>query len=126
MRGSPFHPPGVFPDFEHVAAALILLKMKISSDPGVISALETWLRDTVDVQAPQAQLPAYGEAELLTSNSAVASSRDSAEGLLELNVWNGVPDRSRLLTSAVSFQPRATEPAGVIQAWADHIFQPLV
>jgi hypothetical protein len=102
--------------------------MKISSDPGMVSALETWLRDTVEVEglAQESAGLANGEAASLTSNSPVASSRDSAEGLLELNVWNGVPDGSRLLTAAASFQPHTTEPAGVIQAWADHIFQPLV
>jgi hypothetical protein len=41
-------------------------------------------------------------------------------------VWNSVPDGSRQLTSSALFQPRATEPAGVIQGWTEHIFQPLV
>jgi hypothetical protein len=100
--------------------------MKISSDPGLVSALETWLRDAVDVEVPQAHLSANSEAALLTSDGSVASPRDSAEGLLELDVWNDAPGGSRLLTAAASFQPRTTEPAGVIQAWADHIFQPLV
>jgi len=97
--------------------------MKISSDPGMVSPLETWLRDTAEVVAPQAH--ATHETTAAVSNR-VTSPRDSAEGLLELDLWNGAPDGSRLLTASVPFQPRGAEPASVIQGWADHIFQPLV
>jgi len=97
--------------------------MKISSDPGMVSPLETWLRDTAEVVAPQT--PLAGESTGTASNSATPS-RDSAEGLLELDIWNGVPDGSRQLIASVTFQPSAAEPAGAIQGWADHIFQPLV
>jgi hypothetical protein len=89
----------------------------------MVSPLETWLRDTAEVVAPQTHLA--GESTLTVSNSA-APSRDSAEGLLGLDIWNGVPDGSRLLSASATFQPTATEPAGIIQGWADHIFQPLV
>ena len=98
--------------------------MKISSDPGMVSALETWLRDTADAEAlPHASC---GEPALQVSNSGATAPRDSTEGLLELDVWKGVPDGSRQLTSSALFQPRAAEPAGVIQGWTEHIFQPLV
>jgi hypothetical protein len=107
--------------------------MKISSDPGMVSALETWLRDTADAQAsgpassgPQIQVSAGSEPALQVSNNGAAAPRDSAEGLLELDVWKGVPDGSRQLASSALFQARATEPASVIQGWTDHIFQPLV
>lgn len=111
--------------------------MKISSDPGMVSALETWLRDTVDAEAlahgsaglsagPQIQVSAGSEPALQVSNSGATAPRDSAEGLLELDVWKGVPDGSRQLTSSALFHPRAAEPAGVIQGWTEHIFQPLV
>jgi len=97
--------------------------MKISSDPGMVSPLETWLRDTAEVVAPQTSLA--GESTATVSNSATPT-RDSAEGLLELDIWNGAPEGSRLLSASASFQPTAAEPAGAIQGWADHIFQPLV
>jgi len=103
--------------------------MKISSDPGMVSALQTWLRDTADAQAPgaaQSQVSADSEPVLQVSNNGATAPRDSAEGLLELDVWKGVPDGSRQLTSSALFQPRAAEPAGVIQGWTEHIFQPLV
>ncbi len=114
--------------------------MKISSDPGMVSALETWLRDTADTQAldhrssglaytssgPQIQVAAGSEPALQVSNNGATAPRDSAEGLLELDVWNGASDGSRQLISSALFQPSATEPAGVIQGWTEHIFQPLV
>jgi len=96
--------------------------MKISSDPGMVSPLETWLRDTAEVVAPQSHVA--GEATPAVSNSTTPS-RDSAEGLLELDIWNGAPDGSRLLGASATLQPRTGEPASVIQGWADHIFQPL-
>ena len=95
--------------------------MKISSDSGSVSPLEAW-RDSAEVVAPQTLVA--GEAALAASNSTTPS-RDSAEGLLELDIWNGAPDGSRLLSASATFQPRAGEPASAIQAWADHIFQPL-
>ncbi len=89
----------------------------------MVSPLETWLRDTAEVVAPQSH--AAGDSTPAVSNSATPS-RDSAEGLLELDIWNGAPEGSRLLSASAGFLPRAAEPAGVIQGWADHIFQPLV
>jgi len=103
--------------------------MKISSDPGMVSALETWLRDAADTEAlgpAQIQVPAGSEPALQVSNNGATAPRDSAEGLLELDLWKGVPDGSRQLTSSALFQPRAAEPAGAIQGWTEHIFQPLV
>ncbi|HEY6927752.1 MAG TPA: hypothetical protein VI653_30030 [Steroidobacteraceae bacterium] len=105
--------------------------MKISSDPGMVSALETWLRDTanLDIPAPgvaPSQASLSGETASQVFNNGPTAPRDSAEGLLELDVWKGAPDGSRLLTSSALFQPRAAEPAGVIQGWTEHIFQPLV
>jgi len=101
--------------------------MKISSDPGMVSALEMWLRDSADAEAlAQTSSGPAGEPALQVSNIGVTAPRDSAEGLLELDVWKGAPDGSRQLTSSALFQARATEPAGVIQGWTEHIFQPLV
>ena len=99
--------------------------MKISSDPGMVSALETWLRDTADTQALEGALSG-GEPALQVSNNGATAPRDSAEGLLELDVWRGLADGSRQLASSALFQPRAAEPAGAIQGWTEHIFQPLV
>ena len=100
--------------------------MKISSDPGMVSALETWLRDSAQMPAHDASGPADLEPALQVSNNAATAPRDSAEGLLELDLWKGAPDSSRQLVSSALFQPRAAEPAGVIQGWTEHIFQPLV
>jgi|KBSMisStaDraftv2_1062788.scaffolds.fasta_scaffold169403_3 hypothetical protein len=120
--------------------------MKISSDPGMVSALETWLRDTPDpegladgsselahtsaglahVPSGLAPVSAGSEPALQLSNSGATAPRDSAEGLLELDVWKGIPDGSRQLSSPALFQPRAAEAAGIIQGWTEHIFQPLV
>jgi hypothetical protein len=102
--------------------------MKISSDPGMVSALETWLRDTADAEAlaHTSSDRAVSEPALQAFNNGATAPRDSAEGLLDLDVWKGVPDGSRQLTSSALFQPRAAEPAGVIQGWTEHIFQPLV
>jgi hypothetical protein len=105
--------------------------MKISSDPGMVSALETWLRDSADAEAlapglAPIQVSAGSEPALQVSNSGATTPRDSAAGLLELDVWRGVADGSRQLASSALFQPRAAEPAGAIQGWTEHIFQPLV
>jgi hypothetical protein len=113
--------------------------MKISSDPGMVSALETWLRDTPDADgvAPVSSGPAHtssgvvqvsagSEPALQSYNSGATAPRDSAEGLLELDVWKGTLDGSRRLSSSAPFQPNATEAAGIIQGWTEHIFQPLV
>jgi hypothetical protein len=107
--------------------------MKISSDPGMVSALETWLRDAADAEGlasedglAQIQASAGSEPVLQVSNSGATTTRDSAEGLLELDVWKGIPDGSRQLSSSALFQPHATQAAGVIQGWTEHIFQPLV
>ena len=113
--------------------------MKISSDPGMVSALETWLRDTPDpegladgsselahVPSGLAPVSAGSEPALQLSNSGATAPRGSAEGLLELDVWKGIPDGSRQLSSPALFQPRAAEAAGIIQGWTEHIFQPLV
>ena len=106
--------------------------MKISSDPGMVSALETWLRDTPDAEglahgsSGLVQVSAGSEPALQLSNSGATAPRDSAEGLLELDVWKGTPDGSRQLSSSALFQPNAAEAAGIIQGWTEHIFQPLV
>jgi hypothetical protein len=99
--------------------------MKISSDPGTVSALETWLRDTEEAEPLLVHGP-VGEPPAPVSNNPVTSPRDSFEGLLELDVWNGAPAGSRQLNSAIMFEPRASDPTGLIQAWAEHIFHPLV
>lgn len=115
--------------------------MKISSDPGMVSALETWLRGSAEPEGlpssadgpaqasaglDHIQVSAGGDPALQVSNNGAAVPRDSAEGLLELDVWKGMPGGTRQLASSALFQPRAAEPASAIQGWTEHIFQPLV
>lgn len=125
MRGGARHPLGFSPMSPCPRQRLSSGAMKISSDPGMVSALETWLRDTAEAEPPVAHGP-VSETASPVSNNPLTSPRDSVEGLLELDVWNGAPAGSRQLSTASTFQPRAAEPAGLIQAWADHIFHPLV
>lgn len=104
--------------------------MKISSDPGMVSALETWLRDTADAEALAHASSDRAVSEGIPSGEGpqiqATAPRDSAEALLDLDLWKGIPDGSRQLTSSALFQPRAAESAGIIQGWTEHIFQPLV
>lgn len=91
--------------------------MKVSSPSAQVSALDTWL------QGAEAASPAAA-AHLGTTESAVSSvqPRDAAEGLLDLNVWNGVSAERRSLVAAEA----APQPADrFAQAWSEHIFRPL-
>ena len=73
--------------------------------------------DEVSSAAP-AQSPAHS-----TDNEG----RDSAESLLDLDVWNGTPVASQPLSSAALVpQPAASGNANPAQVWAEHIFQPLL
>jgi hypothetical protein len=91
--------------------------MKVSSTPAQVSALDTWL------QGADAALPAAAaHPGTAVGEASTAQSRDSAEGLLDLNVWNGSSaGQGALLATAVAPQPTDR----FAQAWSDHIFRPL-
>lgn len=91
--------------------------MKVSSNPAQVSALDTWL------QGAEAALPAAA-AQLGTTESEASTvqARDSAEGLLDLNIWNGSSAQLRAL-GAAGVPPQPTD--RFAQAWSDHIFRPL-
>jgi hypothetical protein len=96
--------------------------MKISSDPGMASALDTWLR----AEEPGAQSPRSAVADLRPAApvNAPTPARDTAEALLELDVWGSARSRELASLSAAP-QPRDTEPLSSVQGWTDYIFQPL-
>ena len=95
--------------------------MKVSSTATQVSALETWLQETEPAALPAAQSPLASP-----STATLASppqSRDVAEGLLELNVWNtGVTAAAHHLATTV---PPPTQDSHATTLWADHIFAPL-
>jgi hypothetical protein len=95
----------------------VTLAMKIAADAPGSSALDAWLRnaeatDTTNGTASQVYPRSVG----------VPPPRDSAEALLNLDVWSGAA--RELATSAPSPRDSAQDPAA--QGWADHIFGPLL
>ena len=97
--------------------------MHVSSAPLQPSALDTWLHES-EPQESAASIPvARGTAPAAVGQGAGGPARDSAEGLLDLDVWGNNPTAAqRLLTAAPA--PDAAAP-GATQLWATHIFTPL-
>ncbi|HEY2464518.1 MAG TPA: hypothetical protein VGI32_10695 [Steroidobacteraceae bacterium] len=101
--------------------------MKISSDPGIASALDTWLR----AEEPSLQSPAAPVHAAASVNAAIparygaAPARDSAEALLALDVWNGSGPSRELASLSAAPRPPDAEPPSSVQGWTDYIFQPL-
>ena len=92
--------------------------MQVSSAPLQPSALDTWLQ-TADTQEPASIQVARGAAPTVGQGPG-GPARDTAEGLLGLNVWGSSPTAAhRLLTTATA------PDAGATQLWATHIFAPL-
>ena len=92
--------------------------MQVSSAPLQPSALDTWLQ-TADTQEPASIQVARGAAPTVGQGLG-GTARDTAEGLLDLNVWGSSPTAAhRLLTTATA------PDAGATQLWATHIFAPL-
>jgi len=100
--------------------------MKVFGDSAPLSALNTWPAGHEDAAASQAT--GEGEAaSLASSTEPSAPARDSAESLLDLNVWSSGPAAAhQLLTSAAAPRTDGTASAPAAQAWTDHIFQPLL
>jgi hypothetical protein len=61
-----------------------------------------------------------------TQVHAAAAERDTAEVLLGLEVWSGVPCGARQLTTSASPPQQASAASTNAQAWADYIVSPLV
>jgi hypothetical protein len=91
--------------------------MKVSSSPAQVSALDTWLQGVEAASTAAAVHPGTTEAAAST-----AQSRDSAEGLLDLNVWNGSSAERRSLL-AMGAAPQPTD--RFAQLWSEHILRPL-
>jgi hypothetical protein len=111
--------------------------MKVFSTPAPASALETWLRDVQNEAEVAAGTGVHGAvataASLPELSSALSAglaqpARDTAEGLLDLNVWNGAEAGSRRLISTAPAPdvPEGGEPLAAAQRWAEHIFQSLL
>jgi hypothetical protein len=105
--------------------------MKVLGDSAQSSALNTWLREPEEAEARPAAAPIDEVSRSAAPAEATADStdkgRDTAESLLDLDVWNGTPAASQQLsTAAAAPQAAASGNANPAQAWAEHIFQPLL
>ena len=92
--------------------------MQVSSAPLQPSALDTWLQ-TAESQEPASIQVGRGAASAVGQGSG-GPARDTAEGLLGLDVWGTHSTAAhRLLTGVTAPGAAAT------QLWASHIFAPL-
>ena len=95
--------------------------MQVSSAPLQPSALDTWLHES-GPQEPASAPVTRGTAAALGQGPG-GPVRDTAEGLLGLDVWGNSPAATHhLLTGATA--PDTAAPAAT-QLWATHIFAPL-
>ena len=95
--------------------------MKVLSDAANISPLDTWLREETST-SPPASSPLDDSAAPTTAVAAHAPAGlyDSAEGLLNLDVWNGASPEARVLaTSSAATRSDARD-------WAEHVIEPLL
>jgi len=100
--------------------------MKVSPSAAEPSVLEAWLQEAASADAAQTSSPPTDGAAASREAAAQAGApRDPAEGLLELDVWAGTAAQRHRLVSAAAALPCAAAGAAA-QAWAEHIFQPLV
>jgi len=98
------------------------------SGPAPRSPLEVWLHQTESGE-PAATSAHTGVDPATPVTEPGIAPRDSAEGLLDLDVWGAGADRHPLVAveSAAIATPTGTGASGVslAQAWAEHIFLPL-
>jgi hypothetical protein len=100
--------------------------MKVFSDLARVSPLETWLRDAELADSGAAQKPHSAESSAAALPGAATPIPDTAERLLDLDVWSDAPPTARfLVTTADPPQASAKESIASAQQWADHIFAPL-
>ena len=99
--------------------------MKVSSAPAQPSALDTWLHEADNPDAAASvQANGRGAASTAVAPQGTASGRDSAEGLLGLEIWDADPSAGRRLQTGAPVPDALT--VGSAQSWATHIFAPLV
>ena len=91
--------------------------MKILSDAANVSPLETWLREETSASAPSHA--ADSAAPAAVAAQAPAGLYDSAEGLLNLDVWNGASPDARVLVTSSASRSDARD-------WAEHVIEPLL
>jgi hypothetical protein len=97
--------------------------MKVSSAPSQPSALDTWLQDS-DQADPDSILTAGSGAATTPATHGALPGRDTAEGLLGLDVWDTDSAAGHQLITGAPAPEVAT--SGSVQSWAAHIFAPLV
>jgi hypothetical protein len=97
--------------------------MKVSSAPSQPSALDTWLQDSDQADPDSILTAGSGTATTPASQSALPG-RDTAEGLLGLDVWDTDTAAGHQLITGAAAPEAAT--SGSAQSWAAHIFSPLV
>jgi hypothetical protein len=97
--------------------------MKVSSAPAQPSALDTWLHESENLDAVSIEAARRGP-ETAAAPHGSASGRDSAEGLLGLDIWGADSSAERSLVASAPAPDALT--AGSAQSWAMHIFTPLV
>jgi hypothetical protein len=95
--------------------------MKVSSDAANVSPLDTWLREETSA-SPSTTSPLADSdiAPVVVAAHAPAGPHDSAEGLLNLDVWNGASPEARVLASS-SAVTRSDA-----RDWAEHVIEPLL
>jgi hypothetical protein len=103
--------------------------MKVFSAPAPASALDLWLRETgTEADAASAASRAsLAEPFSVPPVSDATQARDMAEGLLDLDVWNGAaqPSRSLTTTAGPPYGLAGQVPLAAAQGWAEHIFETL-
>ncbi len=102
------------------------------SGPAQPSALEVWLQEipSTEPDTGSANMPADSVAPARETDAALQ--RDSAEGLLDLDVWSANAGTRQLVATGTG-PPATGSGAGgsgaaqtQAQAWAEYIFRPLV
>jgi hypothetical protein len=94
--------------------------MKVLSDAANVSPLDTWLREETSAASPPSPLTDSAAPVALVVAQAPAGLYDSAEGLLNLDVWNGASPEARILASSGG----ATRSDA--RDWAEHVIEPLL
>jgi hypothetical protein len=99
--------------------------MKIPFDPGLHPTPDVWPHEAESADVAPARPPAESHA-IRSSPIESCTGQDSAETLLQLNVWSDASATSRrLATSPATPLPRSEERSGAVQALAQYIFEPL-
>jgi hypothetical protein len=99
--------------------------MKIPFDPGLHPTPDVWPHEGESEGIAPTRTLADAH-EIGSSPIELCTGQDSAETLLQLNVWSDASATSRrLATSPATPLPRSEERSGAVQALAQYIFEPL-